>query len=274
MISLANAKTGSGPDTLAELADRPNVTIIDVDADGAGEGGESGGNARAVGTNLDRSDEMAVASSESTPPVPSADMVVASSESTPPGPPSRGGESGAAESAGLVGPGTLGQSPVRPLPAACGLPSDAAEPGQQIGGRSPLLQPDIAAEPHVGAGSVRRSELPSHDDACTTRRMHRGSINGIGLVGPMSNYATPPQLVEEVSYRDLGEMPAFARKWRDEHLGQWFTVPKLSGFCLLMKRAVYDKIGGLDERFGLGFFDDDDLAERAKRAGFETGGGP
>jgi hypothetical protein len=36
-----------------------------------------------------------------------------------------------------------------------------------------------------------------------------------------------------------------------------------------MKRAVHDKIGGLAARFGLGFFDDDDPAERARRAGFE-----
>jgi len=92
---------------------------------------------------------------------------------------------------------------------------------------------------------------------------------GIGLVGPMSNYAPPPQLIEDVPYRDLDEMRAFAERWREEHRGQWFTVPKLSGFCLLMKRAVYEAIGGLDEQFGPGLFDDDDLAIRTRRAGFE-----
>ncbi|MGC8640624.1 MAG: glycosyltransferase [Isosphaeraceae bacterium] len=96
-----------------------------------------------------------------------------------------------------------------------------------------------------------------------------GRETRIGLVGPMSNYASPPQLVENVPYQDLEEMHAFARGWREEHRGQWFTVGKLSGFCLLMKRAVYETIGGLDERFGLRFFDDDDLAIRVRRAGFE-----
>jgi GT2 family glycosyltransferase len=104
----------------------------------------------------------------------------------------------------------------------------------------------------------------------TNAASQRNRVTGtIGLAGPMSNYAAPPQLVEAVRYHDLQEMPAFARRWRDEHRGQWFTVPKLSGFCLLMTRAVYTQIGGLDERFGLGFFDDDDLAKRARRAGFE-----
>ncbi len=93
--------------------------------------------------------------------------------------------------------------------------------------------------------------------------------SNIALVGPMSNYAAPPQLVEDVPYRDLTELYLFARQWRDQHRGKWMRVRKLSGFCVLMKRAVYEAIGGLDEQFGLGFFDDDDLAERARRAGFE-----
>jgi hypothetical protein len=35
----------------------------------------------------------------------------------------------------------------------------------------------------------------------------------------MTNYAPPPQLVERAPNRDLGEMHAFAHRWREEHRG-------------------------------------------------------
>jgi hypothetical protein len=36
----------------------------------------------------------------------------------------------------------------------------------------------------------------------------------IGLIGPMSNYASPPQLVEGVPYADMDQMQIFApRPW-------------------------------------------------------------
>jgi glycosyltransferase involved in cell wall biosynthesis len=90
----------------------------------------------------------------------------------------------------------------------------------------------------------------------------------VGMVGAMSNYVTPPQVVEPVPYQDLEAMHGFAREWKEQHRGQWLTANKLSGFCLLMTRAVYDSVGGLDERFGLGFFEDDDLGLRVQKAGF------
>jgi GT2 family glycosyltransferase len=91
----------------------------------------------------------------------------------------------------------------------------------------------------------------------------------IGMAGPMTNYASPPQLVPDATYADLADMDRFARSWRAEHRGRWFRASKLSGFCLLIKRAAYEAVGGLDERFGLGLFDDDDLSLRVRQAGFD-----
>ncbi|MDP1722742.1 MAG: glycosyltransferase, partial [Candidatus Gottesmanbacteria bacterium] len=50
--------------------------------------------------------------------------------------------------------------------------------------------------------------------------------------------------------------------------GVWFTTEKLGFFCVAMRRTLLDKIGYLDEKFGIGMFEDDDYCIRAKKAGF------
>jgi GT2 family glycosyltransferase len=100
----------------------------------------------------------------------------------------------------------------------------------------------------------------------------------IGLVGPMSNAAAPPQLVEEVPYRlrpaggdgppDVGPVDRFAREWREWHRGQWAEVEHLGGFCLLVKRRVVADLGLFQAGAGLGVFDTDALCRGARLAGY------
>jgi glycosyltransferase involved in cell wall biosynthesis/predicted Zn-dependent protease len=88
-----------------------------------------------------------------------------------------------------------------------------------------------------------------------------------GLVGPVSNYTSPPQLVE-VDYAGAAGIDAFAERRARDYAGRALTTERLTGFCLLFRRDVLEKVGLLDERFGLGFFEDDDLGVRVRQAGF------
>jgi GT2 family glycosyltransferase len=106
----------------------------------------------------------------------------------------------------------------------------------------------------------------------------------IGMVGPMSNYAAPPQLVEKVPYRfgprkgakaggsdalvNVGEIQDFARKFSEENKGKYQEWDRLGGFCLLLKREVLKKIGPLDQWSDLRLFDTDILSAKARQAGF------
>lgn len=80
----------------------------------------------------------------------------------------------------------------------------------------------------------------------------------IGLVNPTSNClgyparGVPP---EEIARRLSGEKGGSA------------LLSTALGFCLLASRTLFDRIGLLDEQFGMGNFDDDDLTRRARQAG-------
>jgi GT2 family glycosyltransferase len=91
-----------------------------------------------------------------------------------------------------------------------------------------------------------------------------------GLVGPVSNQVSGPQLVREAVYENLAEMHEFAKGYVGANAGESFEVVRAVGFCLLATRAVITKIGGLDETFGSGNFEDDDFCLRARFAGFHV----
>ncbi len=92
----------------------------------------------------------------------------------------------------------------------------------------------------------------------------------IGIVGPVSNYVSGPQLLKNVSYKSINEMHQFAKELAKKHEEQIEKNYRVVGFCLLARRSVFDRIGGLDEKFGSGNFEDDDFCIRAAMAGFEA----
>ena len=73
----------------------------------------------------------------------------------------------------------------------------------------------------------------------------------------------------ECSTFDASAVQAFARDFAGEHKGKWMQVERLGGFCLLVRRAVLDRVGpGLDEWTDLSLFDTDILSAKAREAGF------
>ncbi|HEX8912446.1 MAG TPA: glycosyltransferase, partial [Humisphaera sp.] len=95
------------------------------------------------------------------------------------------------------------------------------------------------------------------------------SAPDVGLVGPVSNEVSGPQRVA-TDYADLGGLSCFAAERSKAFAGRTADVGRLVGFCLLVRRDVFDRVGLLDERFGVGNFEDDDLCRRATAAGFRA----
>jgi GT2 family glycosyltransferase/Flp pilus assembly protein TadD/predicted SAM-dependent methyltransferase len=90
----------------------------------------------------------------------------------------------------------------------------------------------------------------------------------IGILGPRSNYVSGPQIVKDVSYKNVGEFEAFADRFSEEHKGQLTPTNRLIGFCMFIDRGVIEKIGSIDASFGKFGFEDDDYTWRAYVAGF------
>jgi GT2 family glycosyltransferase len=56
--------------------------------------------------------------------------------------------------------------------------------------------------------------------------------------------------------------------WCARSKGDYFTSERLDFFCVAIRKTVFDKLGGFDERFGMGYYEDVDFSTMAGMAGF------
>lgn len=94
--------------------------------------------------------------------------------------------------------------------------------------------------------------------------------SNIGIVGPISNSVSGVQLDKKADYKSIDEMHKYANLVSEENKGQIEEFPRVAFLCTLIKKEVIEKIGGLDERFTPGNFEDDDFCLRAQKVGYKT----
>lgn len=90
----------------------------------------------------------------------------------------------------------------------------------------------------------------------------------LGLTGPVSNSVGNEQKIftNGTSRKEIIEE---GLAWVSNSKGGWFETQMLNFFCVAMRRDVFDRVGMLDERFGLGFYEDDDYCARVRLAGYK-----
>ncbi|MBZ4202302.1 MAG: glycosyltransferase, partial [Methylovulum sp.] len=91
----------------------------------------------------------------------------------------------------------------------------------------------------------------------------------LGLVGPVTNFVGNEAKID-VSYNNLDEMEHFALHQMRTHEGRIFDIKVLAMFCVAMRRDVYERVGSLDESFGIGMFEDDDYSNRIRQLGYRV----
>jgi hypothetical protein len=92
---------------------------------------------------------------------------------------------------------------------------------------------------------------------------------GAPLVGSLIQGGFPPEDPPNLCFDEPRQVsgtvdPAFGAQYR------WEEVDSVDGYCMFIKRSVFEKIGGFDERFDAWHCYDADLCMSALKAGYQN----
>lgn len=90
----------------------------------------------------------------------------------------------------------------------------------------------------------------------------------LGLVGPVTNNIGNEAKIN-ISYNNWSEMVVQTDKYKINNAGEIYKMDCAAFFCVAFTRDVFEKVGLMDENFGIGFFEDDDYCMRVKQAGWQ-----
>lgn len=89
----------------------------------------------------------------------------------------------------------------------------------------------------------------------------------VGLISPVTNSAGNEQMIIIPSLNEENYVEV-AGTYTGRNKGHIFETNKLGFYCVALRRDVLEKVGLLDENFGMGMFEDDDYCLRARNAGY------
>ncbi|RAN77081.1 hypothetical protein B5P43_20415 [Bacillus sp. SRB_336] len=89
----------------------------------------------------------------------------------------------------------------------------------------------------------------------------------LGMLGPVTNNIGNEARID-IHYADMDGMLLAAGSYTRRHAGRLTPLRTAAFFCVMLRRSVYEKVGPLDEVFGVGFFEDDDYCRRVEQAGW------
>ena len=104
----------------------------------------------------------------------------------------------------------------------------------------------------------------------TTLLKNLTSDKELVAVGPVSNYVSGPQLIQNINYDTPKSFEDFSQYRRRAIAKPLYYFPRLVFFCTLFRSDVIQKVGFLDERFEIGNFEDDDYCRRIAIAKLKT----